>query len=97
VSCTRCNGRNGPTHWWIPLLQESLCHTCYGHLIEGLPKADLDDLKREAKDTIELEEKRQTLWQRRRERGVRFQQQPAPPPDDSAIRFSLLELDKEDA
>jgi hypothetical protein len=62
MSCARCYGKNGPVRWWIPILKESLCHTCYGHLIDGMPKADLDDLRRDPKDMTELEEKRQSLW-----------------------------------
>jgi len=104
MACAQCNGKHGPTRWWVPLLQENLCHVCYQRLITGMPQADLDDLRREPKDLNELEEKRRSLWSPRPKRAHARHDEPRgqhahePRPresrelDDSEKRFSLLEL-----
>lgn len=59
--CDRCNGDE--QRWYLPLTNESVCHRCYYSLLSVLSSAEWHELRREPRNFIERDEKRQ-LWKR---------------------------------
>jgi hypothetical protein len=59
--CIRCNIDD--QRWYLPITDESVCHSCYQALLGVLVPAERKEIRREARDFIERDAWRD-LWRR---------------------------------